>query len=286
MVCPKTLRRTLVPVIGVFLASWLSSCAGSLSRGEATTLIEDHLRSIAPDVLYPFILGIEVKEILRLDQNSREVRFDAVFKADPKFSGRHSTRPLLPDSTDLSAFLQRSDKGWTLVRYGEPMKNLIARLWHFQVRQQYVDLLETISALGIEATRWEGERVELLRSQQPGAWGEYLRGISEAELSRRVLMGDVRIPAGVQWGVLSAPNSQFYSVLWARPIGEPAVVCLRRIGSRAEDRQPPMEFSWMDLNARVMCKGRSMDFNPYTATREGLELIEKSGGILKPFRVG
>ena len=71
--------------------------------------------------------------------------------------------------------------------------------------------------------------------------------------------------------------------MWARLIAEPAVICVRRIGSRAEERDPPVEFSWIDPHARVMCRGRNVDFNPYTATREGLALIEKSGGVLKPF---
>ncbi len=184
----------------------------------------------------------------------------------------------------MSAYFQQSDRGWTLARYGEPMKDLVARLWHFQIRSQYVHLLDTISILGAEATLWESERVKNLRSEQPGAWSEYLTGISEQELNRRVLKKRHQIPVGVQWGVLSAPNTQFYSILWAHLVSDPDVVCARRIGTRAEDRYPPIEYNWMGTKTMLMCRGRAVNFNPFTATEEGLDLIERSGGILHAFK--
>ena len=247
-------------------------------------MIEAHLRSIAPNVLDPFRLEIEIKEILRADEHNREVRFSARFQVDWDHDPSNRIKPIFTQPNELSAFFQRSDSGWTLARYGEPMKNMVARLWHFQMRSRYVSLLDALSILGKEATRWESERVENLRSRQPSAWGEYLTGISELELNRRAIVKDIQVPIGVQWGVLSAPNSEFYSILWAKLIEEPDVVCALRIGSRAEERHPPMEFSWMDKSARLICKGRGVVFNPYTATNEGLALIDKSGGILQPIR--
>ncbi len=270
-------------VVGFFMATLLFSCTDDLSHKHAARLIEEHLRSIAPDVLYPFTVGIEIKDVLQSDEHSREVRFHAIFLPNPQAVQSIKPRPLFPRPNKLSAFFQRSDRGWTLARYGEPMKNMVARLWHFQIRSLYLRLLEAISSLGKEATRWESEKIEKLRSRQPNAWAEYLSGISEGELIRRVMMNDVNIPVGVQWGVTSAPNSRFYSILWTRFLSDPAVICVRRIGSRAEDRNPPIEFNWLGKSARLMCKGRKVIFNPYTATGEGLELIDKSDGLLRPF---
>ncbi len=164
------------------------------------------------------------------------------------------------------------------------MKELVARLWHFQIRSQYMSLLDALSTLGVEATLWESERVERLRSEEPGAWAEYLAGISEGALNQRVMRKNLKIPVGVRWGVLSAPNTQFYSILWARLLSDPAVVCAKRIGTRSENRYPPIEFNWMGTKTMLKCKGRRVNFNPYTATEEGLDLIERSGGILHAFR--
>jgi len=269
-------------VVGFFMAILLLSCMDNISHRDAARLIKEHLRSIAPDALHPFAVGIAIKDVLLSDEHSREVRFNAVFHPNPQTAQHFKLRPLFPQTNELSAFFQRSDRGWTLARYGEPMKNMVARLWHFQIRSQYLSLLNSISTLGIEATRWESERVEKLRSRQPDAWAEYLIGISEEELNRRVMMNDLEFPVGVQWGITSAPNSQFYSILWARYLSNPAVICARRIGSRAKDKNPPIEFHWMGKSARLICKGRRIIFNPYTATKMGLDLIEKSDGILRP----
>ena len=264
------------------LAGLLLSCADDLRPRSATRLIEGHLRAIAPDVLSSMTVGIEIKEVLRSAEYTREVRFNAEFRT--KTSSLRNPRSLFTRPRQLSAFFQRSDRGWTLARYGEPMKDLVARLWHFQIRSQYVNLLDTISVLGSEAILWESERVERLKSDQPGAWSEYLAGISEVELNRRVMRKSLRIPVGVRWGVLSAPNTQFYSILWARLVSDPDVVCVRRIGTRAEDKYPPIEFNWIGTKTMLKCRGRAVNFNPYTATEEGLDLIERSGGILPAFR--
>jgi len=276
----KALKRGVV----LLLAGLLLSCADDLSRTHAAHLIEGHLRSVAPDVLYSKTVGIEIREMLRSAEHTREVRFNAVFRTKTASSGQSNSRTLFNRHRELSAFFQRSDRGWTLARYGEPMKELVARLWHFQVRSQYLNLLDTISTLGIEATAWESERVAKLRSKQPGAWAEYLTGISEGELNQRVMRKNLQIPVGVQWGVLSAPNTRFYSILWARLTSDPVVVCAKRIGSRAEDKYPPIEFNWMGTKTMLKCKGGRVNFNPYTATEEGLDLIERSGGILHAFR--
>ncbi len=268
----------------LLLAGLLLSCADDLSHRSAAHLIEGHFRSVAPDVFDTLTLGIEIKRVLLSDEHTREVRFNAVFRAKPRDSGQSNQRSIIRQRGELSAFIQRSDRGWTLARYGEPMKELVARLWHFQIRSQYLNLLNTISTLGIEATAWESERVAKLRLKQPGAWAEYLTGISEGELNQRVMRKNLRIPVGVQWGVLSAPNTRFYSILWARLTSDPVVVCAKRIGSRAEDKYPPIEFNWMGTNPMLKCRGRSVNFNPYTATEEGLDLIERGGGILHAFR--
>ena len=264
------------------LATMLLSCADDLMPRTATRLIERQLRAVAPDVLAPMTVGIEIEEILRSAEHTREVRFNAEFRT--KTSSLRNPRSLFTRPRQLSAFFQRSDQGWTLARYGEPMKNLVARLWHFQIRSQYASLLDAISILGAEATLWESERVEKLRSNQPGAWSEYLAGISEGELNRRVMRKRRQIPIGVRWGVLSAPNTQFYSVLWAELVVDPDVVCVRRIGTRADDKYPPIEYNWIGAKTVLKCRGRAVNFNPFTATEEGLDLIERSGGILPPFR--
>jgi len=266
------------------LAGLLVSCAEELRPRSVARLIDGHLRAIAPDVLSSMTVGIEIKEVLRSAEHTREARFKAVFRGNSTTSGENSRNFLFTQSRELSAFFQRSDKGWTLARYGEPMKELVARLWHFQIRSQYLNLLNTISTLGIEATAWESERVAKLRSKQPGAWAEYLTGISEGELNQLVMRKNLRIPVGVQWGVLSAPNTQFYSILWARLVSNPDVVCVRRIGTRAQDKHPPIEFNWIGTKTMLRCRGRAVNFNPYTATEEGLDLIERSGGILHAFR--
>ncbi len=276
----KALKRGVV----LLLAGLLLSCTDDLSRRYTAELIEGHLRSVAPDVLYSMTVEIEIREVLRSAEHTREVRFNAVFRTNPATSGKRNRRSLFNRPRELSAFFQRSDKGWTLARYGEPMKELVARLWHFQIRSQYVRLLDAISILGTEAILWESERVEKLRSEQPGAWSEYLAGISEGELNRRVMRKYLRIPVGVRWGVLSAPNTQFYSILWAGLVSDPEVVCARRIGTRAEDKHPPIEFNWMGTKTMLKCRGRRVNFNPYTATEEGLDLIDRSGGILHAFR--
>jgi len=276
----KALKRGVV----LLLAGLLLSCADDLSRRYSAELIEGHLRSVAPDVLYSMTVEIEIREMLRSAEHTREVRFNAVFRTNPATSGKRNRRSMFNRPSELSAYFQRSDKGWTLARYGEPMKELVARLWHFQIRSQYLNLLDAISILGAEAILWESERVEKLRSEQPGAWSEYLAGISEGELNRRVMRKYLRIPVGVRWGVLSAPNTQFYSILWAGLVSDPEVVCARRIGTRAEDKHPPIEFNWMGTKTMLKCRGRRVNFNPYTATEEGLDLIERSGGILHAFR--
>ncbi len=268
----------------MLFAGLLMSCADDLSRRSAVHLIEGHLRSVAPDVLYSMTVGIEIREVLRSAEHTREVRFNAVFRTNTASFGQSNPRTLFNRHRELSAFFQRSDRGWILARYGEPMKELVARLWHFQIRSQYMSLLDALSTLGVEATLWESERVERLRSEQPGAWSEYLAGISEGELNRRVMRKYLRIPVGVRWGVLSAPNTQFYSILWAGLVSDPEVVCARRIGTRAEDKHPPIEFNWMGTKTMLKCRGRRVNFNPYTATEEGLDLIDRSGGILHAFR--
>ena len=276
----KALKRGVV----LLLAGLLLSCADDLSRRHAAHLIEGHLRSVAPDVLYSMTVEIEIREMLRSAEHTREVRFNAVFRTNPATSGKRNRRSMFNRPSELSAYFQRSDKGWTLARYGEPMKELVARLWHFQIRSQYLNLLDTISTIGIEATAWESERIAKLRSKRPGAWAEYLSGISEGELNRRVMRKNLRIPVGVQWGVLSAPNTRFYSILWTQLTSDPVVVCAKRIGSRAEDKYPPIEFNWMGTKTMLKCKGGRVNFNPYTATEEGLDLIDRSGGILHAFR--
>jgi len=268
----------------LLLAGLLLSCADDLSRRRAAHLIEGHLRSVAPDVLFSMTVGIEIREVLRSAEHTREVRFNAVFRTKTASSGQSNPRTLFNRHREVSAFFQRSDRGWVLARYGEPMKDMVARLWHFQVRSQYMGLLDALSTLGVEATLWESERVERLRSGEPGAWAEYLAGISEGALNQRVMRKKLKIPVGVRWGVLSAPNTQFYSILWARLLSDPAVVCARRIGTRAEDKYPPIEFNWMGIKTMLKCKGRRVNFSPYTATEEGLDLIERSGGILHAFR--
>ena len=269
---------------GVFsvLATMLLSCADDLKPRKATRLIEGHLRAVTPDVLAPLTVGIEIKEVLRSAEHTREVRFNAELRINSP--NPRNPRSLFTRPGQLSVFFQRSDRGWTLARYGEPMKNLVARLWHFQIRSQYVGLLDAISILGAEATLWESERVEKLRSEQPGAWSEYLAGISEGELNRRVMRKRHQIPVGVRWGVLSAPNTQFYSILWAELVVDPDVICARRIGNRADDKYPPIEYNWMGTKTVLKCRGRAVNFNPFTATEEGLDLIERSGGILPPFK--
>ncbi len=276
----KALKRGVV----LLLAGLLLSCADDLSRRYSAELIEGHLRSVAPDVLYSMTVEIEIREMLRSAEHTREVRFNAVFRTNPATSGKRNRRSMFNRPRELSAYFQRSDKGWTLARYGEPMKELVARLWHFQIRSQYLNLLDTISTIGIEATAWESERIAKLRSKQPGAWAEYLSGISEGELNRRVMRKNLRIPVGVQWGVLSAPNTRFYSILWTQLTSDPVVVCAKRIGSRAEEKYPPIEFNWMGTKTMLKCKGLRVNFNPYTATEEGLDLIDRSGGILHAFR--
>ncbi len=276
----KALKRGVV----LLLAGLLLSCADDLSRRRAAHLIEGHLRSVAPDVLFSMTVGIEIREVLRSAEHTREVRFNAVFRTKTASSGQSNPRTLFNRHREVSAFFQRSDRGWVLARYGEPMKDMVARLWHFQVRSQYMGLLDALSTLGVEATLWESERVERLRSGEPGAWAEYLAGISEGALNQRVMRKNLKIPVGVRWGVLSAPNTQFYSILWARLLSDPAVVCARRIGTRAEDKYPPIEFNWMGIKTMLKCKGRRVNFSPYTATEEGLDLIERSGGILHAFR--
>jgi len=276
----KALKRGVV----LLLAGLPLSCADDLSRRHAAHLIEGHLRSVAPDVLYSKTVGIEIREVLRSAEHTREVRFNAVFRTKTASSGQSNPRTLFNRHRELSAFFQRSDRGWILARYGEPMKDVVARLWHFQVRSQYMSLLDALSTLGVEATLWESERVERLRSEEPGAWAEYLAGISEGALNQRVMRKNLKIPVGVRWGVLSAPNTQFYSILWARLLSDSNVVCARRIGTRAEDKYPPIEFNWMGIKTMLKCKGRRVNFSPYTATEEGLDLIERSGDILPAFR--
>jgi len=266
------------------LAGLLLSCADDLGPSTAARLIEEHFRSVAPDVFDTLTFGIKIKRVLLSGEHTRVVRFNAVFRANPRDSGQSNQRPIIRQHGELSAFFQRSDRGWTLAKYGEPMKELVARLWHFQIRTQYLNLLDTISTLGIESTAWESERIAKLRSKQPGAWAEYLTGISEGELNQRVMRKSLQIPVGVQWGVLSAPNAQFYSILWARLLSNPDVVCIRRIGTRAQDKHPPIEFNWIGTKTMLKCRGRAVNFNPYTATEEGLDLIERSGGILHAFR--
>ncbi len=209
----KRLKSIACGAMVVFVACWLSSCADSLSHREAARLIEAHIRSIAPDVLDPFLVDIEINDVLRADEHNREVHFSALFRLDPDNSKAHKTRPIFTQPNELSAFFQRNDSGWRLVKYGVSMKNMVARLWHFQMRSRYVSLLEAIGILGKEATRWESERVERLRSRQPSAWGEYLTGISEFELNRRTIIKNLQVPISVKWGVLSVPNSEFYSIL-------------------------------------------------------------------------
>ena len=276
----KALKRGAI----LLFAGLLVSCADDLSQRSAADLIEEHFRSIAPDVINSLTVGIVIRRMLLSGDHTRDVRFNAVFRDNSTNSGEISRSFLFTQSRELNAFFQRSDRGWTLAKYGEPMKDLVARLWHFQVRSQYINLLETLSTLGIEATAWESERVERLRSKQPGAWAEYLAGISEGELNQRVMRKNLRIPVGVRWGVLSAPNTRFYSILWARLVSNSAVVCAKRIGTRAEERYPPIEYNWMGTKTMLKCKGRRVNFNPYTATEEGLDLIERSGGILYTFR--
>ena len=280
-------RRIKVAAYGVlswFMAGWLLSCTDDLSHRRAADLIEEHLRSVAPEVLLPYNMSFEIKATLVAGEHSREVRFSVAFQVDPEIARSRKTSLFFDHPIELIAIFQRSDKGWAMARYGEPMKSMMARLWHFQIRTLYSNLVETTSKLGIEAARWESERVVKLRLHQPAAWDEYLSGISEIELIHRTMNNNLQIPVGVEWGVLSAPNSQFYSVLWAKLLSDPSVICARRIGSRAEDRYPPLEFNWLSEATRIKCKGRRTDFNPYTATREGLELIMKSGGLLPPFR--
>jgi len=276
----KPLKRGVV----LLLASLLLSCADDLSRRSAVHLIEGHLRSVAPDVLYSMTIGIEIREVLRSAEHTREVRFNAVFRTNTASSGQSNPRTLFNRHREMSAFFQRGDRGWILARYGEPMKEMVARLWHFQIRSQYMSLLDTLSTLGVEATLWESERVGRLRADEPGAWAEYLAGISEGALNQRVMRKNLKIPVSVRWGVLSAPNTQFYSILWARLLSDPAVVCAKRIGTRSEKRYPPLEFNWMGIKTMLKCKGRRVNFNPYTATEEGLDLIERSGGFLHAFR--
>lgn len=271
-------------IMSLFMAGWLLACTDDLIPRRTADLIEDHIRSVAPDVLLPYIMSFEIKETLVAGEHSRGVRLSVAFRVDPKIARSKKTSHFFDHPIELIAFFQRSDKGWVLARYGEPMKSMMARLWHFQIRSLYSNLVGTVSKLGIEASRWEGERVVKLRSHQPVAWGEYLSGIPEIELIHRTISNKVKIPIGVEWGVLSAPNSRFYSVIWAKLLSDPSVICARRIGSRAEDRYPPLEFNWLSETTRVKCRGRRIDFNPYTATRDGLELIKKSGGLLPPFR--
>ncbi len=261
----KALKRGFV----LLLAGLLLSCTDDLNRRSAAHLIEDHLRSVAPDVLYPMKVGIEITEVMRSAEHTREVRFNAVFRTNTASSGQSSPRTLFNRLREMNAFFQRSDRGWTLARYGEPMKDMVARLWHYQIRSKYISLLDTLTALGIEATLWESERVERLRSGEPGAWAEYLAGISEGDLIQRVMIKNVKIPVGVRWGVLSAPNTQFYSVLWAGLLSNPTIVCAKRIGTRSENRYPPIEFNWIGTKTMLKCKGRRVNFNPYTATEEG-----------------
>src|SRR5687768_15014261 len=113
------MRRMILSALVLLTAG----CDRELTRSNAAGLIRGHLTALAPTLIRSDSLRLEinVEEILRPAEGTREVRFRALYSAPDTAGVMRSD-----SSQQLTAEFHRSDRGWAMRRYGADFKTFVA----------------------------------------------------------------------------------------------------------------------------------------------------------------
>lgn len=254
---PRRRGRCLLPAIATVL---LLGCKDDLSRPMAARTLHEHFRAVLP-VTYDE-KGVIVHEITTPDEHLREVRF--TWEGD-------ST------SNVYGAYLQRTDRGWSVRRYDAPLLDLMSAWLSRERLHPFEELLDALHNVSKAAAEFDVEHrnEEVARFRQG-------RPIPEFRLTREGIerMLETPLPDSIEYGVTPA-DLYTAPVVWVRLRADTTVVCAERHWL-APSSSLPIDFRWVDEGVTPTCRhGFSRIHAGTTGIKDAEEDIHEAGGALR-----